>query len=191
MSENGKKCRLVFPKARNDVLKCLVLSKNQIYSVYCHRGGKKPGNIIFKKLESENFDLFSLKSTQTSSLVVLWSDVSCQLLGISRHDESKSCCVSPVVFMLCQNLQVQSRKARDSSHPAFWSCHPSELKSSERCWMRRQIPVIYTEWKSSPLLYNFRFMCTQFLMQKHINLIVHEYFLINGAYLNKGAGDFL
>ena len=39
--ENGQKCRLVFPKAQEDVLKCLVLSTAQRYSVCCHRGGKK------------------------------------------------------------------------------------------------------------------------------------------------------
>ena len=27
---------------QDDVLKCLVLSTTQRYSVYCHRGGKKP-----------------------------------------------------------------------------------------------------------------------------------------------------
>ena len=61
MSENAKKCRPVFPKAQGDVLKCLVLSTTQRYSVYCHRGGKKAENIHFKKLESENEDCFSLK----------------------------------------------------------------------------------------------------------------------------------
>ena len=33
-------------KAQDDVLR---------YSDYCHRGGKKPGKIHFKKVESENF----------------------------------------------------------------------------------------------------------------------------------------
>ena len=31
--------KAVFPKVKDDVLKCLVLK-----SVYCHRGGKKPEN---------------------------------------------------------------------------------------------------------------------------------------------------
>ena len=33
MSENGEKCRSVFPKAQGDVLKCLVLSTIQIFSL--------------------------------------------------------------------------------------------------------------------------------------------------------------
>ena len=41
MSENGEKCGSVFPKAQDDVLKCLVLSTTQRYSVYCPRGKKK------------------------------------------------------------------------------------------------------------------------------------------------------
>ena len=45
VSENGEKRRSVFPKAQDDVLKCLVLSTTQRYSVYCHRGVKKPENI--------------------------------------------------------------------------------------------------------------------------------------------------
>ena len=35
MSENGEKC----------LVKCLVLSTTQRYSVYCHRGVKKTENI--------------------------------------------------------------------------------------------------------------------------------------------------
>ena len=45
MSENGEKCGSVLPKAQDDVLKCLVLSTTQRYSVYCHRGEKKLENI--------------------------------------------------------------------------------------------------------------------------------------------------
>ena len=41
MSENGEKCGSVFPKVQDDILKCLVLSTTQRYSVYCHRGEKK------------------------------------------------------------------------------------------------------------------------------------------------------
>ena len=56
MSENGKKnVDKMFPKAQDDILKCLILSTTQKYSVYCHRGGKKPENIHI--LESEIFFL--------------------------------------------------------------------------------------------------------------------------------------
>ena len=48
MLENGKKYLINVPKAQDDVLKCLVLSTAQRYSVYCQRGGKKPENIHFK-----------------------------------------------------------------------------------------------------------------------------------------------
>ena len=41
MSENGEKCASVFPKAQDDVLKCLALSTTPRYSAYCHRGEKK------------------------------------------------------------------------------------------------------------------------------------------------------
>ena len=44
MSENGEKCQSVFPKAQDDVLKCLGLSITQRYSDFCHRGVKKPEN---------------------------------------------------------------------------------------------------------------------------------------------------
>ena len=49
MPENGEKGQSVFPKARDDVFKCLVLSTTQRCSVYCHRGGKKPENILFEE----------------------------------------------------------------------------------------------------------------------------------------------
>lgn len=42
MVEIGEK---VFPKAQDDILKCLVLSTTQRYLTYCHREGKKPENI--------------------------------------------------------------------------------------------------------------------------------------------------
>ena len=46
MSEKCEKwSNTVFPKAREDVLGCLVLSTTQHYSVYCHREVKKPENI--------------------------------------------------------------------------------------------------------------------------------------------------
>ena len=45
MSENGEKWQSVFPKAQDDVLKCLVLSKTQRHSVNCHKGVKKTENI--------------------------------------------------------------------------------------------------------------------------------------------------
>lgn len=46
MSKNGEKwSKTVFPKAREDVLGCLVLSTTQHYSVYCHTGVKKPEHI--------------------------------------------------------------------------------------------------------------------------------------------------
>lgn len=35
--------------------KCLVLFSTQSFSIYCHRGGNKPGNIHIKKPESEKF----------------------------------------------------------------------------------------------------------------------------------------
>ena len=38
MVENVDQC---FPKAHDDVLKCLILSTTQRYSVHCHRGEKK------------------------------------------------------------------------------------------------------------------------------------------------------
>ena len=45
MSENGVKCRSVFPETQGDVLKCRVLSTIQRYSVYFHREVKKPENV--------------------------------------------------------------------------------------------------------------------------------------------------
>ena len=45
MSENGEKCQSVFPKVQDGILKCFILSTIQRYSVYCHRGGRKPENI--------------------------------------------------------------------------------------------------------------------------------------------------
>lgn len=48
MSENVEKCRSVFPKPQDEVLKGLVLFKTQTYSLYCHRGEKKQENIHFK-----------------------------------------------------------------------------------------------------------------------------------------------
>ena len=55
MSENGKKkCQSVFPKAQDDVLKCLVLFTTQRYSVYFHRG-KKPENIHFEEARNREF----------------------------------------------------------------------------------------------------------------------------------------
>ena len=57
MSENGKKCRPLFPKAQHDVLKCLVLSTthNQITVIEEERNQKI---FTFKKLESENVYFF-------------------------------------------------------------------------------------------------------------------------------------
>ena len=45
MSENGAKCQPEFPKVQDDILKCLVLSTTQRYSVYCQRRATKPENI--------------------------------------------------------------------------------------------------------------------------------------------------
>ena len=46
MSENGKKMLIsMFPKAEDNIRKCLVSSTTQRKSVYCHRGGKKMENI--------------------------------------------------------------------------------------------------------------------------------------------------
>ena len=41
MEENCDKCLLLFPKAQEEVLKCLVLSKSQLYSVYFYKRVKK------------------------------------------------------------------------------------------------------------------------------------------------------
>ena len=45
MSENNETCQSVFPKAQAVVFKSFVFSTTQRYSVYCHRGLKKPENI--------------------------------------------------------------------------------------------------------------------------------------------------
>ena len=45
MPKNSDKCGSMHLKTQYDVLKCLVLATAQRYSVYCHRGGKKPENI--------------------------------------------------------------------------------------------------------------------------------------------------
>ena len=41
MTENCEKLLSLFPKAQEEVLKYLVLSKTQIYSVYFYERGKK------------------------------------------------------------------------------------------------------------------------------------------------------
>ena len=45
----------VYPKAQDDVLKCLVLYTTQRYSVYCHRGVKKPENIHIQEAGIREF----------------------------------------------------------------------------------------------------------------------------------------
>lgn len=45
--------KIVFPKAKEDVLKSLVLSTIQRHSVYCQEG-KELKIFTFKKLKSEN-----------------------------------------------------------------------------------------------------------------------------------------
>ena len=51
---------------QDDALKCLVLYTTQRCSVYCHRGGKKPGNIHILMTGIREFLTFlSLNNTQT------------------------------------------------------------------------------------------------------------------------------
>ena len=56
MPENGLS---VFPKAQDDVLKCLVLSTTQRCLVYCHRGRKKLGNIHVQEVKIRENGQFS------------------------------------------------------------------------------------------------------------------------------------
>ena len=55
----------MFPKAQDDILKCLVLSATQRYSVYCHRGVKRI--FTFKRLEFSN----RLTDYQTSGELIV------------------------------------------------------------------------------------------------------------------------
>ena len=59
-----------FPKPKDDVLKCLGFfpqAKDQFTVIEEERNQKI---FTFKKLESENFDFFSLKSAQTDELII-------------------------------------------------------------------------------------------------------------------------
>ena len=49
---------------QDDVLKCLVLSTTQKYSVYCHRGGKKAENIHFEEAKNREFSLNNYENNQ-------------------------------------------------------------------------------------------------------------------------------
>ena len=59
MSENGEKCWSVFPKAQDDVFKCLVLSTTQnTFSLLSQRSKETNKIFTFKTLESEKVDSF-------------------------------------------------------------------------------------------------------------------------------------
>ena len=66
MSEMVGNINQGFLKAKMTSSKCLVLSTTQKYSVYRHRGGNKPEDITFNKLETENFESNQLSDCQTS-----------------------------------------------------------------------------------------------------------------------------
>ena len=59
--------KLMFHKVQHDVIKCFVLFKTQICSVYCHRR-KKQKIFTLKKLQSENLDFFKLKNDSKRSI---------------------------------------------------------------------------------------------------------------------------
>lgn len=49
--------KIVFPKAKEDVLKSLVLSTIQRRAVYCQEEERKQKIFTFKKLKSENLEV--------------------------------------------------------------------------------------------------------------------------------------
>lgn len=71
MSETVKKCQTVFPpKAKDDVLKCIILSPTQRYSVYCQRTKKEQKMFTLKKLKSEYLDLLLLEQNDLKQSII-------------------------------------------------------------------------------------------------------------------------
>lgn len=81
VSEKWWKWQLVFPKAWDEILKCLVLSVVQIYCVYCHWRGGKPEHLTHSNQRNQTFVFFiSIRSWYTSASSVYVQMFECVVL---------------------------------------------------------------------------------------------------------------